>query len=252
MTRSVKVRVSNTTIRRPAIAYRRPGTVVRWCARCGHRLLTAEDAYYHDCSGARGEEPEGGRNLKRPVMTLTRVERDGLDLYYDVPALGDGVAEHVVSLIRLFADRAGLSDLPPITLQGEGWERPWAACAAHKGVGGQAGSSREEERHGDHYTCFILWFTAPSPYDPDDDQGPATLVRTVAHEVTHLRWWGLRHGPEFSARVRALLAGAQFPARGGWSRKTIAIVAAERENVRAWFRAKYGGRGDEPGRRAPS
>ena len=41
-----------------------------------------------------------------------------------------------------------------------------------------------------------------------------TLEGTIAHEITHLRWQNLRHGPEFDARVLALLRGAQFPKRG--------------------------------------
>jgi hypothetical protein len=50
----------------------------------------------------------------------------------------------------------------------------------------------------------------------------------------HLRWRQLKHGPEFWARVRALLHSARFPHRGGWPPKTHRILREQRKEVRAW------------------
>jgi hypothetical protein len=166
------------------------------------------------------------------------VERDGLALYYQVPALGSGVADGLVELLRCYATRAGLQDLPPITLGGPGWDQSWDACLAHVGFSGSAGSSYEESRRGINNRALYLNFTANDSC-LDTAEGPRTLERTIAHEITHLRWWSLRHGFEFSARVRALMAGAKFSRTGGWARRTQEIVNLERSAVRAWFDQRF-------------
>jgi hypothetical protein len=57
---------------------------------------------------------------------------------------------------------------------------------------------------------------------------PQNVKGVIAHEMTHLRWQSLGHGPEFDARTLALLRGAKFPARGGWSKATLEIMRTAR------------------------
>jgi hypothetical protein len=100
----------------------------------------------------------------------------------------------------------------------------------------RAGPSKEEERRGRTYKCLFLglpdrdWRRAGR-----EEAHPRTLEGTIAHEIAHLRWWTLDHGTEFDARVLALLHGAQFPPRGGWSSKPLRIMREKRNETKAWL-----------------
>ncbi len=160
---------------------------------------------------------------------LNKTVWEGLVLYHDVERLGEGVAEDVANLIRLYADRAGVRDLPPITLNGRTWQKPWAEVSGFIPVTGNAGSSREEEAHGDVYKCLELCIAdSVSPQWTPAHAYPENVEGVIAHEMTHLRWWKLRHGAEFDARTLALLHGAKFPAIGGWPKATHEIMRTAR------------------------
>jgi hypothetical protein len=88
-------------------------------------------------------------------MNTTRI--NGSILYHDVPNLGPGVAENVVATIGRYAVLASLSHLPPITLAGPEFGKPWNEIAAVTGCSGTSGPSDEELRNGgEMYTCLFL------------------------------------------------------------------------------------------------
>ena len=99
------------------------------------------------------------------------------------------------------------------------------------------GPSDEEIRVGvEWYTCLVVALPQPNRRPPSlEEICPRTVEGVIAHEVTHLRWRTLRHGPEFYARSLGLLRGATFPSRGGWSKSTHDTMNATREKVRGWF-----------------
>jgi hypothetical protein len=80
---------------------------------------------------------------------------------------------------------------------------------------------------------------------PDDrlPEHPQDIEGTIAHEVTHLRWWTLRHGAEL---VRALLRGATFPPHTSWKAETRQIMAATRQEMREWLETLLAGRVESP------
>jgi hypothetical protein len=163
-------------------------------------------------------------------MKTTQV--GGLLVYHAVDALGPGVAEAATQLIRLYAGRAGLGaqSLPPITLSSDGWDAPWDEVSdrAWSGNAGPAWTAK------DQYRCLSFTLEARDPRRSRDTED--TPEKVIAHEIVHLRWWTLRHGREFEARVTALLHGAQFPPRGAWTRAAQRLVAAGREEYDEWMR----------------
>ncbi len=161
---------------------------------------------------------------------------EGLALHHTVPGLGKGVAQQIVALIRLYADRASLHDIPPITLQGTGWDQSWEQMAQIEGCTGNSGRSNPELMEGvPPYRCLEISLPATTAM-LQRWPNPETIEGTIAHEICHLRWPSLDHGPEFFARVLALLRGARFPSRGGWSQTTNQIVAQTREEAASWYR----------------
>ena len=169
---------------------------------------------------------------------LNKTVFGGLELHHEVERLGDGVAESVTNLVRLYAERASVSDVPQITLNGHAWQKPWTQIRDFIPVSGISGSTFEEEARGDTYTCLMLcipdhvppgWASAPVHPHPQDVEG------VIAHEMTHLRWWNLRHGPEFDARTLALLRGAKFPASGEWSKVTLESMQQARMEAKKFW-----------------
>jgi hypothetical protein len=175
-------------------------------------------------------------------MNKTKIK--SLTLYHEVDCLGSGVAKAVVTIINRYAALASLDNLPPISLSGSAFGRPWDEIKAIEGCSGNSGSGDEEERFGISYQCLSL--SVPSSPQPRVEAHPTTLEGVIAHEIVHLRWWKprLRHGPEFNARVLALLRGAQFPRQGRWTRLTKQTVAHTRKESRE-FMAALLSRGDE-------
>ena len=161
----------------------------------------------------------------------------GFNMHHDVETLGRGVADAVAGLIATYADRVALAQVPPITLQGPGWDAPWEKLREVDGCSGNSGPSDEEIRVGvEWYTCLVVALPQPNRRPPSlEEICPRTVEGVIAHEVTHLRWRTLRHGPEFYARSLGLLRGATFPSRGGWSKSTHDTMNATREQVRGWF-----------------
>jgi hypothetical protein len=163
---------------------------------------------------------------------MTKTTINGMTIWHDVPVLGIGVGESVAVLISIYAQRASLQTIPPPSLSGEGWEAPWERLHSMNGCMGNSGPSKEELANGVvPYTCLNI--TAPSGFS-DLHPHPRTIENTIAHEVAHLRWPTLEHGAEFYARVWALLRGAQFPPKGGWSRHTMEITKQARQEMRLW------------------
>jgi hypothetical protein len=159
-----------------------------------------------------------------------------LELHHEVEWLGEGVAENVANLIHVYAERASLRDVP-VMLNGSAWQKPWAEISSFIPVFGNAGSSFEEEARGDVYTCLELMIPDKvSPRWIPDHLHPQNVESTIAHEITHLRWWRLRHGPEFDARTLGLLRGAKFPAGGGWSQATHEIMRTARIETAKFLR----------------
>lgn len=167
------------------------------------------------------------------MFDMKRTQIDGLVLLHAVP-LGEGVASNIARLVRRYAELAGLTDIPSITLDGELWAEPWDTVALCPTVHGNSGPSAEEARLGRDYRCFFLSPTPQHPAD-DDPKHPEGIEGTIAHEITHLRWWNLQHGPEFYARVRGLLRGATFPPAGGWPRATHDVMRETRAETAAWL-----------------
>jgi len=165
----------------------------------------------------------------------------GFTLWHDVESVGAGVASNVARLVALYAERAALRDVPPITLSGPGWDAPWETVSGLEGCSGNSGPSDEELRQGvEPYTCLVVAL-------PTADRRPLlggplewlcrdTVDGVIAHEVTHLRWPRLRHGPEFYARTLALLRGATWPERGGWKRTTQDLMQQTRTEVEREYR----------------
>jgi hypothetical protein len=179
---------------------------------------------------------------RQRLATLPQTVVDGLTVFHpETTQLGPGVGEAVVQLIRQYAERASLCDLPPITLSGAAWGQPWEMVAP-MWCAGEAGPSDDEVRTGADYRCLALHLiercppkSSPPPAHPEDVEG------TLAHEIVHLRWWRLRHGEEFSARVRALLRGATFPPHSGWSAATRRVMATTRREMQEWLEGLLGG-----------
>ena len=167
---------------------------------------------------------------------LTTTAAGDLTLWHTVPVLGAGVADNIGSLIKWYAQRAGLRDLPPTTLQGPGWDKPWEELVRVEGCGGNSGPSDEEvASEGVSYSCLVIWLPSSQP-DALPYPEPRTIEGVIAHEVCHLRWTSLPHfTQEFTARVLALLRGATFPSRGGWSQRTKQIMQETRSEAMAWY-----------------
>lgn len=144
-------------------------------------------------------------------------------MYHFVP-LGADVARNIGHLIRTYAERVGLQDIPPVILGGQFlWSEPWEAVIRWPQFRGDVGHSNDDSL-----------YLEPNP-DPDDVERahPENLEGTIAHEMAHVRW-DLDHGAEFWARVRALMCGAIFPRDRGWPRETDEILRRARAEVVAW------------------
>lgn len=164
-------------------------------------------------------------------MSGKTIQADGLLVHHDVDALGPGVLETAIEMIRLYAGRAGLDeqDIPPITFSLDGWDAPWSEVSGWSwdGAAGPGFGTAKSQ-----YRClvFILLRCPMTGLST-----PRTARGVIAREICHLRWWGLRSGREFDARVTALLRGAQFPPRGrAWTPATHRLVGAGREEWDAW------------------
>src|SRR5262245_54069940 len=166
-------------------------------------------------------------------MAMDKTRTEGLTLYHDVPCLGAGVAKGVVDMTRRYVELTSLDDLPPITLSGKQFANPWSEIVGIEGCSGNAGPSEEALKQGDTYECLFLML--PDSSSPRTEAHPTTIEGVTAHEITHLRWHNLRHGPEFNARVIALLHGAKFPKRGGWSAATHQKVREARKEASDWI-----------------
>jgi hypothetical protein len=149
---------------------------------------------------------------------------NGLCLFHHVERLGLGVPEEIAALILRYASQVSIAadQLPPVTLEGQRWDEPWETIHALTPCRGEAGPST-------HLTALTLSLPKDtrSPV-ARDDWHPMTVEGLVAHELVHLRWGRLGHGPEFTARVLALLSGAQFPLRGPWPAKTCTLLSEAR------------------------
>jgi hypothetical protein len=175
----------------------------------------------------------------KTLATIPQTVVDGLRLFHpETTRLGPGVGEAVVQLITRYAQRASVQDIPAVTLNGIAWAESWETVAPMR-CGGKAGPSDEEARYGADYRCLALELsdrslpnTSPHTYPPPHQED---VEGTIAHEIAHLRWWTLRHGDEFWARVRALLRGATFPSHSGWSAATKRVMATTRQEMREWF-----------------
>ncbi len=171
------------------------------------------------------------------VQTLRTTSVAGLTLWHNVPNLGPRVVENIAALIKGYASRVSLKELPPITLSGPGWDTPWQSLVTVEGCRGNSGPGDEELRMGGmmyHCLDIILPDETPKPIElnrPD----PSTIEGVIAHEICHLRWPSLRHGPEFHSRVIALLKGAVFPVRGRWRRSTEQIMQLSRREANCWY-----------------
>lgn len=128
------------------------------------------------------------------IMELQKTDMNGLTLWHDAKVLGRGIAEQVTTLINLHAQRAQLLQIPPVTLCGEGWDAPWEKVHLLDGCTGNSGPSKDARRAGENYTCLSI--TAPSGKSPWGPH-PSTIENVIAHEIAHLRWPTLDHGPEF-------------------------------------------------------
>lgn len=171
------------------------------------------------------------------MQNLRTTSSAGLTLWHNVPHLGPGVGENVAALIKQYAGRAGLKNLPPITLSGPGWDSPWQNLINVDGCKGNSGPSNYElSAGGEMYWCLEIELPVET-LDPiqRNDPHPHTIEGTIAHEITHLRWCSLRHGPEFYSRVIGLLRGAVFPLRGGWKQSTKQIMEQARRESRNWY-----------------
>src|SRR5262245_33313767 len=153
---------------------------------------------------------------------MSVLEIDGISVWFDGPAC-ETTARNVAGIVKRYAERAGVIEIPLVTLSGGSlsggswWSRPWDEIAQWQAFYGEAGPSRKAEQHGVYYRCLDLMPNEsphPSLLDPKRlKDHPKDIVGVIVYEIAHLRWWNLPHGLEFSARVRALLRGAQFPSR---------------------------------------
>ena len=119
-------------------------------------------------------------------MNLTTL--DGLDLYHEVE-LGPGVAVGVAKFISTYAARAGVRSLPPITLEGEFWSRPWEEVVRWHGWYGETGPPYDAEKAGVNYRVF--WLRQNEKLHPsllEDPEHAKDLEGVIAHEMTHHRW----------------------------------------------------------------
>jgi len=174
------------------------------------------------------------------VQTLRTTSVAGLTLWYNVPNLGPRVVESIAAQIKGYAGRVSLKELPPITLSGPGWDTPWQSLVTVEGCRGNSGPSDEELRSGGMmYQCLEIILPEKTSQSIELDRpDPSTIEGVIAHEICHLRWPSLRHGPEFYSRVIGLLRGAVFPLRGGWKRSTKQIMKQARREARNWY-AKF-------------
>jgi hypothetical protein len=161
-------------------------------------------------------------------MVLAKTVFDGYELHHQVQQLGEGVAGNVVNLIRLYAQRAGVRDVPPVFLHGSAWSNGWAEVSVREPVYGDADSSARGKIY-QRLSLEIPDQVPPgwTPWHPV----PHNIESAIAHELTHLRWSRLRNGPELDARTLALLRGAQFPAGGGWSKATHEALRKARTEI---------------------
>ena len=167
------------------------------------------------------------------AIPQTRV--DDLTLYHpDTMRLGAGVGESVARLVKRYAEQASLADIPPVTLRGTAWAQPWETIVPMR-CNGNSGASYAQSRRGNNYRHLLLMFgDQPLPEDPPPLELRREIEPVIAHEITHLRWWYLPHGPEFNARVRALLHGVRFPPHSSWNTETKRRMATMRKDVQEW------------------
>ena len=106
------------------------------------------------------------------MHTLKTTSVSGLTLWHDAPQLGTGVAENVASLIRHYADRAALEEIPPITLYGLGWDAAWETLASVEGCAGNSGPSDAKLLTGSEmYTCLVIELPEKTPHPIELDGG---------------------------------------------------------------------------------
>ena len=156
---------------------------------------------------------------------------DGFEVHHEVEQLGEGVAKNVVNLVRLYAQRAGVRDVPPVSLDGSAWSNGWAEISAREPVHGDADSSFKQKARGKIYQRLSL--KIPDQLPPEwtpQHPFPHNIQGAIARKLTRLRWSKVRNGPELDARTLALLRGAQFPA-GGWSKSTHEAVRKARTEI---------------------
>src|SRR4030095_7538228 len=142
---------------------------------------------------------------------MNKTEIEGLTVYHEVSRLGPGVADNVIAMIKRNAALVSLAHIPPITLSGGAFAKPWDELIKIEGCLGNSGPSDEELRTGSTYECLFL--KVPSSASPRPSFHPTKLDVVSAHEMVHLCWPTLRHSPEFDARTVALLRGAKFRRR---------------------------------------
>jgi len=58
-----------------------------------------------------------------------------------------------------------------------------------------------------------------------DQRNPPNTTETLVHELTHLRWQHLKHGPKFEDRIKEIMKGVTYPKR-------------EREDEKPYYRIK--------------
>jgi hypothetical protein len=88
---------------------------------------------------------------------MTVLVVDGLELYFcDGPAY-ECTATNVAAIVRRYAERAGVTEIPPVSLSGgDWWRRPWEEIAMWQRFSGEAGASPDAEALGVRYRCLVL------------------------------------------------------------------------------------------------
>lgn len=135
-----------------------------------------------------------------------RTHRHGVELFHTV-LLGEGMAEHLVGLLKKYAHRARVV-LPLVTLEGNVWSRSWSEIESLEGFGGRVGEPDSPE----HDRFILREPTALRLAAKESIVGlcPMTLEGIIAHEIVHIRWPELDHGDIFWERTLGLLRGDVF------------------------------------------
>ena len=134
-------------------------------------------------------------------------------LYHpDVEALGPDVAVNVIRLVEEYARRVSISDIPPITFTGPGWDRPWDQIRDLSPCSGNAGSSCEEFRRGEDYRGLAL--TLPiRALRADEDPHRQDLEGTIAHAVRTCEMRRTRYIGSKKLRLQAFLTATAMNER---------------------------------------